>query len=121
VGAADLIWVCSEVDADALRRAYRPRSPVVVVPNGVDVPAYRPLHAVPIDSDWSDHPLTLMYPGAFSYYPNEEAALCLIKRVLPVVRRRHPEARAVLVGRDPTPAMLTAADNDPGIIVTGSV
>lgn len=121
VRAADLIWVCSEVDADALRRAYRPSAPITVVPNGVDVAAYRPHHAVRVDADWSDHPLTLMYPGAFSYYPNEEAALCLIKRVLPLVRRRHPEARAVLVGRDPTPAMLAAADNDPGIIVTGTV
>lgn len=121
VRGADLVWVCSEVDAAALQRTYQPRGPVTVVPNGVDVAAYRSPDAVPVEADWEDYPLTLAYPGAFSYYPNEDAALCLTKRVLPMLRRMRPDARVCLIGRDPPPALRAMAAQDPQIIVTGAV
>lgn len=120
VRGADVVWGCSEQDARMLERRYGARQ-VTVVPNTVDLRAYRQLHAAPVDDDWSHRPITLVYPGVFGYSPNADAALHLIRRLLPAVRACGVEARAVLVGGDPTPEMLAAAHDDPSIAVTGQV
>ena len=91
------------------------------MPNGVDLAAYRRADAPPFDSDWSRLPVTLVYPGLFSYRPNEDAALRLIGDVVPAVRALGYQARAVLVGRNPTPALVDAARRDPAVHVTGAV
>jgi glycosyltransferase involved in cell wall biosynthesis len=121
VAGADVLWACSEQDALALQRAYRPRAPITVVPNGVDVPAYRRDGVPPATGDWRHLPITLVYVGLFSYSPNEDAALRLIREVLPSVRARGHDARLVLVGRDPTPALMAEARSDPRIELTGPV
>ena len=91
------------------------------MPNGVDVESYRRVDALPAGADWSRLPITLLYPGLFNYLPNEDAAIRLIKEVLPAVRARGRAARVVLVGRNPTPSLLEAARHDPGVEVTGAV
>jgi glycosyltransferase involved in cell wall biosynthesis len=117
---ADVVWACSGADARAIERAYRPRSPVSVVVNGVDVEAYRDPGG-DRRLAWPPDPITLVYPGAFRYLPNEDAAMRLINEVLPAIRRRGRAARVVLVGRDPTPAMLAASRADPDVEITGAV
>ena len=72
-------------------------------------------------ADWSRLPITLLYPGLFDYLPNEDAATRLISDVLPAVRARGLSARLVLVGRNPTPALLAAARQVSGVVVTGTV
>jgi polysaccharide biosynthesis protein PslH len=121
VCGADLVWVCSDHDAQQIARVHSRRAGITVVPNGVDVDAYRRDEALPTAADWGRWPITMVYPGLFSYTPNEDAAMRLIKHVLPAVRARGCSARAVLVGRDPTPALLAAAQQDAGVEVTGWV
>jgi polysaccharide biosynthesis protein PslH len=121
VNRADLVWACSGRDALEIERLYGRRTGVTVVPNGVDVDAYRTESATQPSTDWSDTPVTLLYLGVLAYTPNEEAALRLIREVLPAVRARGRQARAVLVGRDPPPALVDAARQDGAVNVTGPV
>jgi glycosyltransferase involved in cell wall biosynthesis len=51
--------------------------------------------------------------------PNEDAALWLCRDIWPLVRERVPEAKLLLVGRDPSDALRARAG--PGVEVTGTV
>jgi glycosyltransferase involved in cell wall biosynthesis len=117
---ADVVWACSEADARGLEDLFGLSKRVAVVPNGVDVSSYAPAEETN-GTAWSRSVVTLLYPGTFSYFPNEDAAMRLIDEVLPALRARGREARVLLVGRSPTAAMLAAAERDPGVIVTGPV
>jgi glycosyltransferase involved in cell wall biosynthesis len=54
------------------------------------------------------------------YPPNTDAALFLIQEILPLVRRSVPDARVLIVGRDPPPRLLSVGQQ-PGVSVTGFV
>ena len=82
---------------------------------------YRRPGAPDVRGDWKALPITLVFPGSFSYYPNEEAALRIVNEVLPCVRARGHDARVLLVGRDPTPRMLASARQDDAVEITGAV
>ena len=84
-----------------------------IVPNGVDIEFWRRT-APALGRD------RIVFTGAMHYPPNVDAALVLIEEVLPLVRRRIPEASLDIVGRDPAPALLAVADR-PGVRVTGYV
>ena len=120
VRGADIVWACSDGDARDLERLYGSRE-VVVVPNGVDVEAYRRPGVMHVHEDWTGHPITIVYTGLFSYQPNERAARSLVEDVLPWLRARGHDARVVLVGRGPSAAMLAAARLDNRVLVTGEV
>jgi glycosyltransferase involved in cell wall biosynthesis len=118
---ADVVWACSDHDATELEHIHGRQTGTTVVPNGVDVESYRRPDALPAGGDWSRLPITLLYPGLFSYLPNEDAAARLIRDVLPAVRARGRSARLVLVGRNPTPSLVAAARQDSDVVVTGEV
>lgn len=120
VRAAEAVWACSEIDADLLRQTYRPRAPVTVVPNAVDVAAYAPALAAHA-AEAADAVPALLYIGTYSYPPNAAAALRLATAILPALRARGLDLALVLAGRDPTEAMRAAAAADPRITVTGPV
>jgi hypothetical protein len=63
----------------------------------------------------------LVFSGIMSYGPNEDAALVLLERVFPLVRRAVPDAELFLVGRDPSPRLRARAAATPGATVTGFV
>ncbi len=118
---SDRVWACSQVDSGVIADLYGRKGGVDVVPNGVDVESYQVAGAPSVEEDWSSYPVTLVYPGTFSYFPNEDAARRLIEEILPALRARDPAARLILVGREPTAAMREAARRDPAITVTGAV
>ncbi|MEM8809711.1 MAG: glycosyltransferase family 4 protein [Cyanobacteria bacterium P01_G01_bin.38] len=81
----------------------------------------------PLSPDWAGTrpappppPLTLLFPGRFSYPPNAEAAAVLINHIYPALKQQVSDCQLLLVGIDPTPQMISAAA-DPDIIVTGEV
>jgi glycosyltransferase involved in cell wall biosynthesis len=84
-----------------------------IVPNGVDVDFWR-------RKSHERGCNTIVFTGAMDYRPNTDAALHLVEDVLPIVRRSVPEARLLVVGRDPT-ARLRAAGRGAGVEVTGFV
>jgi glycosyltransferase involved in cell wall biosynthesis len=90
-----------------------PHPAMTVVPNGVDT-AYWQRRAPRLGQR------TLVLTGAMNYAPNVDAALHLIRDILPLVQREIPDARALIVGHSPRPA-LVAEGQRPGVTVTGFV
>lgn len=88
---------------------------VAVVPNGVDCEAYDHL---PVGR-YGGMP-TVLYVGPMSYRPNAAAAEFLAGQVMPAVRKKIPDARLRIVGRDPPPDVRRLA-SAPGVEVAGSV
>jgi glycosyltransferase involved in cell wall biosynthesis len=106
------IVAMSELDAAELRTA-APATPVDVVPNGVATAATGPARGEP-------DPATLVFTGSMNYPPNRDGALWFASTVWPLILRRRPDARLLVVGRDP-PEDVRALAGEEGIEVTGSV
>ena len=100
-------------DRDVLLDA-RDRARATVVPNGVDVAFWRRAEGVGLGRN------EVVFTGAMDYPPNTDAALLLIREILPRVRVEIPDAHLSIVGRDPT-AALVEAGQAPGVTVTGLV
>lgn len=77
-----------------------PRATVRTVPLGLDLDNY-PFGA---DGTVHDRPIVGLI-GSFNWYPTRSAGDRLITRLWPEIRRRVPEARLLLVGRDARSAM----------------
>jgi polysaccharide biosynthesis protein PslH len=103
---ADVAVVASGRD-----RARLPRSgaEVLVCPNGWEPGLPLPAAADPV----------VAFVALFGWRPNADAAVWLAERVWPLVRRRRPDARLLLVGRSPTPRVRRLAG--PDVTVTGTV
>lgn len=103
-----------------LLRALLPDARLQVVENGVDVdrfmPPAAPASAAPAPPP--DHP-TVVFCGVMNYAPNEEGARWLARDVWPAVQAARPDARLVLVGASPSPAVQALASGT--ITVTGAV
>jgi polysaccharide biosynthesis protein PslH len=84
-------------------------SKVLVCPNGQDPPDLLPPASDPV----------VAFVATLGWAPNVEAALWLGRDIWPEVLRRVPDARLLLVGRDPAPEVRALAG--PGIEVTGTV
>ncbi|HSL72357.1 MAG TPA: glycosyltransferase [Longimicrobiales bacterium] len=84
-----------------------------VIPNGVDLAYW---HRKRRERGQA----TMIFTGAMQYAPNTDAAIWLIERVLPLVRQERPDARLLIVGRDPPPPLERAGHLD-GVVVTGAV
>lgn len=108
--------VTSQIDRAALaENAGSGAAPIVVIPNGVDLRVFRPAP----DAAYERH--TIVFSGRMSYHANVAAALRLAQRILPRVRAAQPEARLVIVGRDPPHIVRALADESNGVTVTGAV
>ncbi len=90
-----------------------PPERVLVVPNGVDLDyfAFAPRPAAA---------KAVLFTASLCYPPNHQAALRLVDRIMPLVRRRHPDAGAWIVGQYP-PADLAAKHDGARVVVTGKV
>lgn len=110
---ASATLVVNERERASLMRL-APDADVRVLPNGIDLGAFHP----------GRHPAdnaTVMFCGVMNYAPNAEAARWLAEDVWPLVRRQRPDARLLLVGADPTPAVRALGARDTSIDVTGTV
>lgn len=114
----DHALVTSEMDrrallglpADGLGAA----APLSVLPNGVDLAYFTP-------SDEPRETATIVFTGKMSYHANVTAAVYLIGEVMPRVWARRPEARVVIVGKDPTREVRALAEGTERVVVTGEV
>lgn len=105
---------CSLASArdEGIVRRQHPRLQTAVVPNGVDTRYFRP-GSVPVE------PMTLVFFGALSYYPNTDGLLFFLRDVMPRIRRRYPSVRLLVVG--PGAAQALAAWASENVVVTGLV
>ena len=108
----DMCITTSEVDRARLR-LNTVADRVLVVPNGVDCDALKPL-------PWGSIRRDVLFVGTFGYPPNVDAALYFARDVLPDVVRHIPDARFLLVGSKP-PAVMRRLAKNPQIVVTGWV
>lgn len=107
---AEQVWAVSDTDAEGYRRILGlPR--VAVVPNVVEFPDLREVE---------EEPGSVVMTGSYSYWPNADAALRLI-RMSRDLHARGVLARLYLVGIAPTPEMIRAARGLDHVVVTGKV
>jgi sugar transferase (PEP-CTERM/EpsH1 system associated) len=104
-----LLTSTAEVD---LYRQFADDGPIYSINNGVDLDYFRP--APPAEG------ASCVFVGALDYRPNVDAACWFCREVWPDVVRRRPDARLVLVGRQPVPAIRRLGEL-PGVIVVGQV
>lgn len=67
-----------------------------------------------------DHP-NITFIANMTYKPNQEGALWLAKKVLPLVSKVIPEVKLILVGKNPPAEMRILAERNSSIVVTGRV
>ncbi|MEO8976169.1 MAG: TIGR03087 family PEP-CTERM/XrtA system glycosyltransferase [Casimicrobiaceae bacterium] len=82
-------------------------------PNGVDSTYFAP-DASAYDAD------TLCFVGRMDYFPNQDCMFDFCRNTFPLIRAQRPQAKLLIVGADPTPA-IRALGSLPGVTVTGSV
>ena len=109
---AGLTVAVSDVDR-ALLAAHAPEARIVTVPTGVDT-AYFTQNGTP------ESPAQLVFTGSMDWFPNEDAVLYFIDAVLPRIRLNIPEVSLTVVGRNPRPRVLMAAEKA-GVRITGTV
>jgi sugar transferase (PEP-CTERM/EpsH1 system associated) len=108
---ARAVTLVSEAEAD-LYRGFCAPGPVHAVGNGVDLDYFEP--QLPASGS------TCVFVGALDYRPNVDGARWFCREVWPELRRRCPDARVGLVGRNPVPAVCRLGAT-PGVDVVGQV
>jgi len=84
---------------------------IAIVPNGVDTQFFEPKE--------SEKPYDLVFVGNMSYAPNVDAAQYLAKELLPILHKTHPNAKVLISGASPAPAVKALANQH--VTVTGWV
>lgn len=82
-------------------------------PNGVDSDFFCP-------ADDSYEPETISFIGRMDYYPNQEAMLRFCRDTWPMLKKRRPGLKLLIVGAEPSPAVRKLGELS-GVTVTGSV
>lgn len=82
---------------------------------------YFPLYffSEPMDRTVKNNRKGILFVGGFSHTPNQDAALWLVRDILPILRKRGIEDPVYLVGSNPTDEILALQSQD--VIVTGYV
>ena len=105
----------TEHEANQLRASAPTTFDVAVVANGVQVPEVSEEQLNPGIRDLQPF---AVFVGTMSYRPNSDAAIYFAREIFPLVRRRHPTLKFVIVGRHPTSGVRRLG-NFPGVIVIG--
>lgn len=108
----DAITLVSDAELQAYRGLGGMHPRATAVTNGVDLDFFRPQH--PGDNR------TVIFVGVLDYPPNVEAVTWFADHVLPRLRRKLPEARLKLVGRNPSPAVMKLGQRE-GVRLVGPV
>jgi sugar transferase (PEP-CTERM/EpsH1 system associated) len=88
--------------------------PCTVIPNGVDTTYFGDIQRIA-----SNEPL-IAFLGRMDYFPNIDGVCHFAEQVFPLVRRKVPGARFVIVGSDPSRRVRALASIE-GVTVTGHV
>ncbi len=105
--------VATTPEDQAQLQQFAPRTPIAVIPNGVDFTAFPQRTQDP----GGQH---LAFIGAMDNLANIDAAKWLCAKILPALQQRYPAVQISLVGNRPTPEIYDLAKN-PAIKVTGPV
>ncbi|MGH1395656.1 MAG: glycosyltransferase family 4 protein [Trichormus sp.] len=92
---------------------FAPKTPIAVIPNGVDLVTFPYRHTDP-----QGH--KLVFIGAMDNLANIDAVCFFAHQVLPEIQKDYPDTTFDIVGSHPAPEVL-ALQTQPGITVTGKV
>jgi sugar transferase (PEP-CTERM/EpsH1 system associated) len=92
-----------------------PGAHVAILPNGVDLEAFRP---GPFDAR---EPATLLFTGVMDYGANVDGVLWFHREIWPRVKAAIPAAKLLIVGSRPVPAIRALATSTGDVEVTGFV
>jgi len=87
---------------------------VDVVDNGVDTEFFQPVES-------PREPKTILFLGSLDWRPNLDGVRLLLDDIFPTVQAFEPEAKLLLVGRNPPEWLRQQVGNRPGIELHGSV
>lgn len=117
VDAFDQVLVTSPADREAfirLRPSTAAEPPITVLPNGVDLDKFQP------EPSLERSAATIIVSGKMSYHANVSMVLHLAENIMPQVWQQRPEAKLMVVGKDPHPSIQKLTTN-PQVVVTGTV
>jgi glycosyltransferase involved in cell wall biosynthesis len=110
---AGQVVAVSRVDAGVMKDLFGITN-VSDITTGVDLDYFAPTDADPPKHD-------LVFIGSMDWMPNVDGVLYFVNEILPLIRRERPACSLAIVGRDPAPEIMTLAQNDAHITVTGTV
>jgi len=110
--AAHVIAV-SEKDGEDMRRLFGV-SRISSIATGVDIDHFAPPPAPAPTAD-------LVFIGSMDWMPNIDGILWFAAEILPLIRQVRKDCKVAIAGRQPSKRILALAENDPHIVVTGSV
>lgn len=89
-------------------------STAAVIPNGIDLDYWKRRSGKPLSKQ-------IIFTGVMNYRPNVDAAMFLIRDILPKLTRAVPDIELVIAGRNPAPKLIKLAEAYPQVTVTGYV
>jgi glycosyltransferase involved in cell wall biosynthesis len=107
---ADAVVAFTDRDVATIA-SFAPSARIERIPLAVDVP--------PVPLDPAGNGRDVIFIGNFIHPPNVEAAERLVNTIFPRVASERPDARLLLVGADPPPALLAIASDN--VVVAGEV
>jgi glycosyltransferase involved in cell wall biosynthesis len=110
----DAVIAVSVEDRETMRREYGVER-IWDVPTGVDTDFFRPR------ADARQKPHNLVFTGSMDWLPNEDAIQFFTKEILPLIKKRVPDATLTIVGRNPYQSLIELGKRDASVIVTGRV
>ena len=119
---ADATILISEAEAALYRQGLQDpaRVNVQVIGNGIDARLFDPATVQPHADMASRAGPHFTFTGQMDYRPNEQAAIWAIEHLLPALREHWASAEIHIVGRNPTPALLSLKGRA-GAIIWGEV
>ena len=109
----DLNITCSSLDTQRLERV-APGAATAEVPNGVDTEYFQP-------GNVPEEPLSLVFAGNLSWYPNSAAMTFFADKVWPMLKQTLPGVTMNVIGASPPPHLNQLAQRDKNFRVHGFV
>lgn len=110
-GAFDTILTCSEPDRARLIEL-GVRTPIKVVPNGIDPAFFAQTAAQPTDG-------SIVFVGSMDYHANISGIRFFLREIWPAVRAELPSSVMYIVGKNPPRELVE--HGDASVVVTGAV
>jgi glycosyltransferase involved in cell wall biosynthesis len=111
--AADGVCVCSTADQKRLA-ADAPSATTVVIPNAADVEYLQPRQTDPAPDG-----RTVLFFGLLATVPNVDGVVYFLREIWPLIAAACPDARFILIGANPAPAIRAHAG--PAVTIVGAV
>lgn len=114
----DRIFVVSDIDRNIYISEGVPEHKVNVIPNGVDCSSFFPKCST--NNVLLKHP-NILFMGKLSYRPNISGIKVYLENIHPLIKRRIPEIKFYIIGKDCPEWLLRYSKNEPSVEVIGFV